>query len=75
MAGGRENMKTWERLSITLMLCLTILAAVWLHGILTRYVAVPASNDPFEVTRYDRITGRVWVIVDRDQPFELGVKR
>jgi hypothetical protein len=66
-------MKPWERISITLILCLTLLAAVWLHGMLNRYEVIPESGDAFIVTRYDHITGRVWVM-SRGKLFELGVE-
>ena len=66
-------MKPSERISIILILCLTLLASVWLHGRLNRYEVIPESGDASRVTRYDRITGRVWVMT-RDKLFELGVK-
>ncbi len=56
-------MKPWERIFITLVFCLTILVAVWLHGILNRYeVIVSDTGESAPVTRYDRITGRIWRI-------------
>lgn len=67
-------MKSSERLCITLILCLTLLAAVWLHGILNRYAVIPESGDATLVTRYDRITGRVWVMTTGGKTIELGVK-
>lgn len=67
-------MKSWERISITLILCLTLLAAVWLHGILNRYEVIPKSGELYFVTRYDHITGRVWVVTP-DGTLELGVER
>lgn len=69
-------MNTRDLFLITLMICLAILAAVWLHGILTRYeVLVPPAPLYYSV-RYDRITGRVWVLSDIwTKPFELSVKR
>lgn len=66
-------MKTWERISITLILCLTLLAAVWLHGRLNRYEVIPQSGHFNIVTRYDRITGRVWLMIG-GKLIELGVK-
>jgi hypothetical protein len=69
-------MKPWERISITLILCVTLLAAVWLHGVLNRYEVI-APEDSFIVTRYDRITGRAWVMTasGKTPMIELGVKR
>jgi hypothetical protein len=56
-------MKPLERISITLILCLTLLAAVWLHGRLNRYEVIVRDTDFMgSVTRYDRITGRAWRI-------------
>lgn len=58
-------MKSWERISITLILCLTLLAAVFLHGRLTRYVVVSQSNTAayaYPFIRYDRITGKMWSV-------------
>jgi len=66
-------MKPLERISIILILCLTLLAAVWLHGILNRYEVVVHSDSSMSVTRYDRVTGRVWWI-HQDDTYELGVK-
>lgn len=66
-------MKSWERISITLLVCLTLLAAVWLHGRLNRYVVIPESDKADRVTRYDRITGKVWYMY-MFQTLELGVK-
>jgi hypothetical protein len=66
--------KPWERISITLILCITWLAAVWLHGILNRYeVFAPAPGNFMVATRYDRITGGILLIDDYDT-IELGVK-
>jgi hypothetical protein len=65
-------MKTWERLFITFMLCVTIIFAVWLHGTLTRYEVCLSSHD--DIIRNDRITGRVWVLPFDREPVELGVK-
>ena len=69
-------MKPWERIFITLILCLTLLAAVWLHGRLNRYEVIARdSGINSAVTRYDRITGRVWRIwLGGGAPVELGVK-
>jgi hypothetical protein len=56
-------MRSRERLLCTVILCLTLLAAVWLHGMLNRYVVIPQVRDEvFISVKYDRITGRVWVI-------------
>jgi hypothetical protein len=72
---GRVNVKQSERITITLILCLTLLAAVWLHGILNRYeVIVPNPQSPYSATRYDRITGRAWWIYELKSG-ELGVTK
>jgi hypothetical protein len=63
--------KSWERISITLILCLTLLAAVWLHGILNRYEVFDSDGI---ATRYDRITGRVWLMA-KEKQIELGVSQ
>lgn len=55
-------MKPWEHIFITLILCLTVLVAVWLHGRLNRYEVIVNPGDGVSATRYDRITGRVWRI-------------
>jgi len=69
-------MNTRDRFLITMMICLTILAAVWLHGILARYEVLIPDNPLYYSVRYDRITGRVWVLSDIwTKPFELGVRR
>jgi hypothetical protein len=69
---GDDNMKPWERFSIVLLVCLTLLAAVWLHGMLNRYEVIPESGNPYRVTRYDHIAGRVWVMT-LGRKLELGV--
>ncbi len=67
-------MKLSEHMSLTLILCFTLLAAVLLHGILTRYVVIiPNSTSPYSATRYDRITGKVWWIYELKSG-ELGVQ-
>lgn len=69
-------MNTRDRFLITIIICLTILAAVWLHGTLTRYEVLIPDDTLYYSVRYDRMTGRVWVVSDRwTQPLELGVKR
>lgn len=69
-------MKTRDHYWITLILSLTILGGIWLHGVLTRYEVLIPDNPLYYSVRYDRITGRVWVLSDIwTQPFELGVKR
>ena len=65
-------MKPWERISITLLVCLTVLAAVWLHGRLNRYEVLMKKRGDFEdAVRYDRITGRTWLII-QSRLIELG---
>jgi hypothetical protein len=67
--------KTWERFSITAMLCLTILAAVWLHGVLNRYEVIWNDTGMMSpATRYDRISGRAWRINLGDAIEELGTE-
>ncbi len=65
-------MKSLERISLALILCLGLLAAVWLHGILNRYEVI--VHEPGSVTRYDRITGRVWWI-KAYRTYEIGVEQ
>jgi hypothetical protein len=68
-------MKPIERIIITFILCLTLLAAVWLHGILNRYeVAMQnSSNSANHPIRYDRITGRAWLLFNDGRYIELGL--
>ncbi|MBN1570612.1 MAG: hypothetical protein JXA73_22405 [Acidobacteria bacterium] len=51
-----------ERIYITLILCLTVLAAVWLQGRLNRYEVLIYPDSASVVMKYDHITGRAWLI-------------
>jgi hypothetical protein len=57
-------MKSWERIFITLALCLTMLAAVWLHGLLNRYAVVSQSqaNNADTSIKFDRFSGKMWIV-------------
>jgi hypothetical protein len=69
LQSGDDNMKPWERILMTLLVCLALLAAVWLHGTLNRYVFFIGEYG--QMVRYDRISGKAWLI-KKEYYYEIG---